>query len=329
MNIIVTNKYKNLIYNANIEVLKELSGVFKVREIVNSFNNIFYKKIIIDATALENFPKQSVLEELSKSFDMDKLILFIPPDNPPPKTFLSFLVSLHIYNFTDNINGLIELTRKSNTYEDVKEYDVVEETKEEVTNTVSNSIEGSTIGRIILSLKGVNTSYGTNLLYMIMHVLEDKYKKRTIGIEIEKRDFMFYNKENMYSILNSRIKDILASSLDQDVVLIDLSNYSEEIGDDVLYLIDPSLYSINKLMFEDRDAFLKLKGKKVILVNSLLNDNDVNQFSKEAGISIYYNLPPLNDRIINHELDKLLIKLGIVSEDVNKSNKKGLFDIFK
>ena len=78
MNIIVTNKCKDLIYSTNIEILKELHGVFKVREIVNSFSSIFYKKIIIDASALEGFPKEEVLRELVASFDMDKLILFLP-----------------------------------------------------------------------------------------------------------------------------------------------------------------------------------------------------------------------------------------------------------
>ena len=64
MNIIVTNQYKDLIEGTNIEIMKELNGVFKVSEIANSFNSIFYKKLIIDATALERFPKEDVLKYL-------------------------------------------------------------------------------------------------------------------------------------------------------------------------------------------------------------------------------------------------------------------------
>ena len=122
MNIIVTNQNKDLIYGANIEIMKELNGVFQVSEIANSFNSIFYKKLIIDATALENFPKEDVLRKLAKTFDTEKLILFLPPNDPPPKKFLSLLVSINIYNFTDNIKGLQELVNKSNTYDDVKDY---------------------------------------------------------------------------------------------------------------------------------------------------------------------------------------------------------------
>ena len=119
MNIIVTNKFKSLINGTNIEVMKELTGVYKVSEIANSFNSIFYKKLIIDATALDRFPKEDVLRDLVKTFDTEKLILFLPPDNPPPMKFLSFLVSINLYNFTDNNKGLLELVKKSNTYEDV------------------------------------------------------------------------------------------------------------------------------------------------------------------------------------------------------------------
>ena len=125
MNIIVTNKYKDLIYGANIEIMKELNGVFQVSEIANSFNSIFYKKLIIDATALAGFPKEEVLKELTRAFDTEKLILFLPPDDPPPKKFLSLLVKLNIYNFTDNVKGLHSLVIKSNSYEDVKEFSYV------------------------------------------------------------------------------------------------------------------------------------------------------------------------------------------------------------
>ena len=34
MNIIVTNKYRDLIYSTNIEVLKELNGVYKTLQLL-------------------------------------------------------------------------------------------------------------------------------------------------------------------------------------------------------------------------------------------------------------------------------------------------------
>lgn len=328
MNIIVTNKYKDLIYNTGIEVLKELNGVFKVSQIVNSFGSIFYKKIIIDATALENFPKDTVLKELANSFDLDKLILFLPPDNPPPRNFLSFLVSLNIYNFTDNRNGLLELIKKSNTLEDVSNFKEEKEQPIKVEENVQSENFDNYGGRIIMGIKSVTEdSYSTKLSYMIKKTLESVYGKSVVAVEFNKQEFVYYNDKNMFSINNNQTNMFLDTHFNCDIIIADLDNSNIKCNDEI-YLINPSLYYVNKLMFKDREIFEKLKGKKVIFVDSLLSDNDVNQFAHEAGISVYYNLKPLNDRIHDNEIDKLLSKLGIVEND-NKPTKKGLFDIFK
>ena len=50
MNVIVANRYSELINGSNIQIMKVMSGVFKVSEMVNSFRGMFYQKIIIDAT---------------------------------------------------------------------------------------------------------------------------------------------------------------------------------------------------------------------------------------------------------------------------------------
>ena len=330
MNIIVTNKYRDLIYSTNIEVLKELNGVYKVSQIASSFNSIFYKKIIIDATALEDFPKENVLKELSKSFDMDKLVLFLPPDTPPLKKFLSFLVSLNIYNFTDNPKGLIELTQKSNTYDNVKDF--VMETPEPMNNNIQeneNEDLYANNGKTVLGVVDFQkNNYSTKLIYMIKKELEIK-NKQVFSIEVDKRNFAFYQEKDMHSITSNQLNNYLSNISNYDVVLIDSNSNLENYCNDVIYLIDPSLFEVNKLLFSDRTAFQKLKGKKIIFVNSLLSNQDVEQFAREANISVYYNLPPLNDRTLNSELNKLLIKLGISSETTEKSTKKGLFDFFK
>ena len=328
MNLVVSNKYKNLIYSSNIEILKELNGVFSVKQIVNSFNNIFYKKIIIDATALENFPKDNVLKELVESFDSDKLILLLPPDNPPPRNFLSFLVSINLFNFTDNTNGLLHLINKSNTLEDVSNFIVVKETKEQPKEE-NNLFDNDVNERIIIGFRGITEkSFVTEIIYMIKRSLEEVHKKRVIAVEIDKNEFNYYNSENMYSVSKDRIVEFLNNNYNCDVLLIDLNDENRELCDNTINLINPSLYNVNKLLYLKRDAFIKLKGEKVVFVNSLLQTNDINQFAKEANLSVYYNLPPLNDRIYNKELDKLLEKLGIIEIKPAKE-KKGLFDLFK
>ena len=329
MNIIVTNKYRDLIYSSNIEVLKELNGVYKVNQIVNSFNSIFYKKIIIDATSIQDFPKESVLKELAKSFDMDKLILFLPPDNPPPKRFLSFLVNLNIYNFTDNVRGLVELVQRSNTIDNVKEYSKNEKIEQNVVQVEKDDDMYTNNGRIILGITNIEKNlYSTKFIYMIKKELETLGKK-VLSIEVDKNNFIFYRSEDMISISSNQVNNYINNGFGYDVILVDSDNRLEDVCDDVIYLLDPSLWEVNKLLYTDRLIFQKLKGKKIIFVNSLLSDQDVEIFAKEANISVYYNIPPLNDRKNNKELDKLLIKLGILSENNEKPTKKGLFDFFK
>ena len=69
-----------------------------------------------------------------------------------------------------------------------------------------------------------------------------------------------------------------------------------------------------------------IKKRKVILNKCLLSDNDINVFAKEAGISIYFSLPPLNDRTFNPVIGNLLSKLGIIqtSEEKRLQNIKEL-----
>ena len=296
MNIIVTNQYKDLIEGTNIEIMKELNGVFKVSEIANSFNSIFYKKLIIDATALERFPKEDVLKDLAKAFDTEKLILFLPPDNSPPKKFLSFLVSE---------NRDLSLNFSQDTIQ----------------------IEN---GRIILGIKNVTKDSGsTSLVYMLKKTLEEVHKKDVIAVEIDKRDFIFYNAKNMYSIAKNKLGEFFSLVSPSQIVLVDLDESNDiDICTDVIYLVEPSLYKINQLIMNDRNAFTKLKGKKVVLNNNLLAEKDINIFAREAGISIYFSLPPLNDRIFNPILNQLLSKLGLISEQ-DERPKKGLFDFFK
>ena len=184
-------------------------------------------------------------------------------------------------------------------------------------------------GKIILGVCNIqNNDYSTKFIYSLKKQLE-LHQKSVLALELDKRNFIYYRTNEMESIASNNAKSYLSNNLNYDVILIDSNNNIENYTDDAIYLLDPSIYEINKLLYSDRMIFQKLQGKKIIFVNSLLTDQDVEQFAKEANISVYYNLPPLNDRKDNNELDKLLAKLGIINETNNKSVKKGLFDIFK
>ena len=60
------------------------------------------------------------------------------------------------------------------------------------------------------------------------------------------------------------------------------------------------------------NIFTKLKGKKVVINRSVLSEADIKEFASEAGINIFYALPPVNDRELSENISKLLLKLGMI-----------------
>ena len=89
-------------------------------------------------------------------------------------------------------------------------------------------------------------------------------------------------------------------------ILVDLNNMDisscHSICGDIIYLMESSVLMINKLVMLDNDCFDKVLNAKVVLNRSLLNQRDVEQLAKEAGISFFSVLPPMNDRVDNSEI---------------------------
>ena len=66
-----------------------------------------------------------------------------------------------------------------------------------------------------------------------------------------------------------------------------------------------------------------LAGKKVILNQSLLSSKDVLDFEYESRISIFYNMPALNEREKDVQVvDAFLLKLGFERQGNNANNQK-------
>ena len=101
MNVIVSNKNQALLENLGIDVIKEMNGEFEADEIISTFQNFFYQRMILDITAIKNYTNITNLQKLSMSLDMEKVILLLDgteaTSNPG---FLSDLVSMGIYNFS-------------------------------------------------------------------------------------------------------------------------------------------------------------------------------------------------------------------------------------
>lgn len=134
MNIIIANKFREQLKTINVEVIKELFGQFDASEITSTLENIYFEHIIIDITAIKNNDDITNLQKLSASFDMSKVILLLDNDSRfLTQKFISSIISVGIYNFTKNIDGVKYLLSNPNSYGDVAKYHVV--------NVESNSVK--------------------------------------------------------------------------------------------------------------------------------------------------------------------------------------------
>lgn len=339
MNVKIANKYATLLANLDIDYIKSVEGEFTPEEIIMQFSTFFYNKMILDITAIKDYQDITKIQELSVNMDMSKVILLLDDSeivNSP--RYLSQLVSMGIYNFTRNIDAIKFLIDNPNTYKDVAQYhqlnmNMMMEEKENTDSssggTVSNMKEAKDLR--IIGIKNVTEHAGsTTLTYLLKKQLEKKYQ--VVAVEVDDNDFVFLNDKSLKHTNHMELQSFITSNYDVDVILVDLNDQgSTNLCSEVLYLIEPGLIKLNKLIRKDRQAFEKLKGKKIILNRSVLNNSDVADFEYESRSKIYFNVPYLDDKLDSHRvLDELLIKLGFSRLDLENSDKGGkLFSIFK
>ena len=64
MNVIVANEQQEQLSNLDIDIIKNITGVYDVSEIVEMFKNFFYSKMILDVTALKDYSDFRIYEKL-------------------------------------------------------------------------------------------------------------------------------------------------------------------------------------------------------------------------------------------------------------------------
>ena len=325
MNVIVSNKNQLLLENLGIDIIKEMNGEFEVDEIIATFQNFFYQRMILDITAIKNYTDIVNLQKMSISLPMDKIILLLDgTDATSNPSFLSGLVSMGIYNFTKNIEGIQYLYNTPNSYRDVAQFHRLDSTfgnanmqqnvqPQVVTETVVvQAPQPEFYGTRIIGVKNVTKQSGaSSLVYMMKKELSKNYS--VVAIEVDKTDFTYFKDKDMVSTITNEVGMVVNKHKDKNVVLIDINNciVAEGFCQDVLYLIEPSIIKLEKLMVLNAAALQGLKDKKIILNQSLLNSGDVANFEYEAKVKVFYNLAPLNERDKKlSELNKLLVKLG-------------------
>lgn len=330
MNVIVSNEKQTLLADLNIEIIKSINGVFTADELVDMFANFFFGRMILDLTALKDYKDPRNLQKISMTLDVEKIIILLPedPECLAPK-YLSRLISMGIYNFTTNLEGINYLIDNPNTYRDVAHIHQIDDTQMVETQMVVNNgamangvpsgdIINTTIvnnGAFILGIKNLTEHAGASTLaYMLKKELETNFSVPTVAVEIDKHDFMFFNDKNMFSVTNDNLPTELLKHRDASVILVDLNETGNaEVCTDVIYLLEPSSIKLNRLMRRDRKAFEKLRGRKIVLSQCLLNSSDVAELEYEAKAKFFYTLPPMDERGNNSQvLSDMLIRLGLV-----------------
>lgn len=325
MNVIVANEAKSMLSTLDIDVIKSVDGVHTADEIVEMFKNFFYARMILDVTAIKDYNDITNIQKISIGLDADKIILLLPNNEASTSSsYLSKIISMGIYNFTTTVDGIKYFLEHPNTYKDVAHIQQL--------NDLSTTINEKVVaGSRIIGIKNVTDHAGsTTLIYMLKKELEQSYGMSVVAIEVNRHDFSYFNSSNMISIDDEHLMTEIVKHNDVAIILVDLNDSSNEGAcSDVLYLIEPSSIKLNKLMRRNRRVFEELRGRKIILNKSLLSNSDIMDFEYEGKTKVFYNIPPLNDRVKNPVLSDFLSKIGLINKTSEKESGGKIFGLFK
>jgi len=338
LNIIITNQLDRQLSSLDIDIIKHISGTYSSKELVDMFKNFFYNKMILDITALDGNNDIRNFQALAEGLDTDKLILYLPEGSDFCKSnFLSNLISTGIYNFTTNLEGVKYLLKRSNTYSDVSHIQKMggtnaEASKEAVTVSTQDESSDDRLNEnatIVYGIRNATEHAGaTTLTYMMVKELSRIYGvNKVLGLEVDKTDFKYYKQKNMLSTTMNNIRKTIAKQ-GAKIVIIDLNKSTDSsMCNAIIYLIEPSIVRLNKMIDRNKMVLEKLKNKKVILNQSLLSNKDVSDLEYESGLKIFYNIPPLNDRKSNEIIIDFLGRIELIQKP-NDGDKK-IFGLFR
>lgn len=348
MNVIIANKYSEMLSNLKIDVIKNIQGEFEADDIVSNFQNFFFKKMILDITAIKDYTNIANIQKLSFGLDMSKVIILLDDSqavNSPQ--YISELISMGIYNFTRNIDAIAYLIDNPNSYKDVAQYHIlgaagpISDTKSNInldpgkvsSNFINESVNKMYMGPRVIAVKNLTENAGaTTFTVLCKKALQEFYK--VLAIEVDKKDFMYFNDGDLRSVTTGELETITKNpNSDYDVILVDINDSPKISGiKEVLHLVEPTTIKLNKLIRTDRLILEKMKNYQIVLNRSLLSDKDVEEFEYESRCKTFENIPPLDDKKEkNIVINKLLYKMGFDKMMPNDYNKKParLFGIVK
>lgn len=317
MNVVISNNLRNEFKALNIPIGKELIGRYSIEDLIQTFSNFEFSKLIIDLSVIKDLDNVLGFQRFASTFNINDIIFVV--NGVEDSSIISRLIPFGIYNFATNNNNIIDLINTPNTYKEVAHYHEIPSLEKSRPVTM-NSMNKTRV----LGFKNLTKEAGaTSLIYMSKILLEQYYK--VLAIEINKEDFIAYKDkgENFISVNENGFVNELNKATDYDLVLVDINDSKTEIYcSDVFYLLEPSIIKL------DRFSRLNIvqdiaQNKKIVLNKSFLNSDDLADFEYEGRMKIFYNLPPMNDRAKKQDmLSNFYKKIGLNKRDARKMRRK-------
>lgn len=347
MNVLITNQQETLLSGLNVEIIKTLRGEYDAEEIIGTFSNFFFGRMILDLTAIKNYQNISNIQKLSIGLPVEKIILLLPANGDySTNAYLSKLISMGFYNFTTNLEGVEYLLNNPNTYKDVAHLHQIEpvvavspvasmpgmQSKTNVNENVEQQVLPEAPKVRVIGIKNATDGAGATTLVVTMKKELEKYHGLSVkAIEVGKRDFVYFNDKTLVSISKQEYLSEIAKSANYDLVIVDMNDMDENACNEVYYLIEPSIIKINKIVKRDKNVFEKLKDQKIIINKSMISNDEITEFATESGLKIFTAIRPFNDRSRTQVLTGLLNRLGVIHVDTSDGNTKssGFGGIFR
>ena len=307
MNVIISNRYSEMLTNLNIDIIKNVRGEYEPEVIIANFENFFFNKMILDITAVIGYKNIATIQKLASGLDMNKVIVLL--DDSPEVNSPSYLSG---YN--------------PNTYKDVAQYHIIGDNGTNNQNNLNinlnvgnvnsnffnDSINKVFMGSRVIAFKNVTEHAGaTTLVYMLKKQLERNYK--VLALEVDKNDFVYFNDPDLRTCSTGEVDSIIKNpNSNYEIILVDI-NSSPKVASikEVIHLIEPTTIKLNKLIRTDRTVLTKMKKYKIVLNKCLLSSKDVSEFEYESRCKVFESIPPLDDKKDqNPILNDLLYKLG-------------------
>lgn len=335
MNVIVTNRLKEITSSLNIDVSEILDGTYTVDDLTTKFDTVFFNRMIIDITALKS-RKFNDFQKLAISFDTSRIILLIADEDINNPVFLSEIISLGIYNYATNRDAILYLYNNPNHYRDVASKHSLDIT---VTSDVTSSkklapvsvkdivktpemafkpkekvefeanIDTSVFPKVVGFRNLTEHAGATTLIYMLHKELSKYF--RVAAVEIDKSDFLYLAYRDFFSTTSLRLNRDLQKIADYDIILLDLNDYdSTSLCEETIYLLEPTTIKLNKAIRKYKNLGMMLENSKTVLNKSYLSKSDVKDFENEVNINIFHNIAYINERFTDQSIIVLLKKLG-------------------